>query len=95
MILMDEDIRKLKWFRFFFPTEPSLATLYRWTVNGCRGVVLESIQIGNVRCSSVEAATRFVERLSLRPETGAALRTPTQRQRRSEAAAKELERLGC
>jgi len=41
-----------------------IATLYRWTVDGCRGVVLESIQVGSTRCSSREALQRFVNQLS-------------------------------
>src|SRR3954454_23171048 len=98
MISLIEDIRKLDWFRFYFPTHPSLATLYRYTTRGCRGVVLESVQIGNVRCTSVQAVDRFIERLSRRQDIEDAPpthRTLSQRQRRSEAAAKELDRLGC
>jgi hypothetical protein len=41
-----------------------VSTLYRWTVSGCRGVVLESIQIGATRATSREALQRFFERLS-------------------------------
>ena len=75
-----------------------ISTLYRWTVSGCRGVILESIQIGATRAVSRESLQRFFERLTELRETGEApsvLRTPTQRQRQSEAAAKELDRLGC
>jgi hypothetical protein len=75
-----------------------ISTLYRWTVSGCRGVILESIQIGATRAVSRESLQRFFERLTELRETGEApsvLRTTTQRQRQSEAAAKELDRLGC
>jgi hypothetical protein len=41
-----------------------VTTLYRWTVSGCRGVVLEHIQIGATRCTSVEALQRFYDRLT-------------------------------
>lgn len=43
---------------------PHVSCIYRWTVNGCRGVVLESIQIGGTRCTSKEALSRFFQRLS-------------------------------
>ena len=36
-----------------------LSTLYRWTGPGCRGVILEHIQIGATRATSVEALQRF------------------------------------
>jgi hypothetical protein len=45
-----------------------VATLYRWATAGCRGVVLESIQIGGTRCTSREALQRFFERLTHRNE---------------------------
>ena len=41
-----------------------LATMYRWTSVGCRGVVLDSIQCGRTRCTSREALERFFSRLS-------------------------------
>src|SRR3954447_16953391 len=75
-----------------------VSTLYRWTVSGCRGIILEHIQIGATRATSREALQRFFARLTQGSECRATLpfhRTPVQRQRRSEAAAKELERLGA
>ncbi len=54
----------------FFPRrrqgkKPNIATLYRWSTNGCRGVVLETCQVGGTRCTSIEAIQRFVDALSL------------------------------
>jgi hypothetical protein len=75
-----------------------VSTLYRWTVSGCRGVVLEHTQIGATRATSLEALQRFFDRLTSRPGTRSAptlSRPPIQRQRRSEAAARELERIGA
>lgn len=75
-----------------------VSTLYRWTVSGCRGVVLEHIQIGATRATSQEALQRFFDRLTLPGRAGEAplpTRSFVQRQRRSEAAARELERLGA
>jgi len=43
---------------------PHISCLYRWTTAGCRGVVLESVSVGNTRCTSREALARFIERLS-------------------------------
>ena len=41
-----------------------VATAYRWTVAGCRGVVLESLQVGATRCTSVQALQRFFDALT-------------------------------
>ena len=40
------------------------STVYRWTTAGCRGVILESVQIGGTRCTSKEAMARFYQRLT-------------------------------
>jgi hypothetical protein len=77
---------------------PHVSCLYRWTVTGCRGVVLESIAIGGTRCTSAEALQRFFDRLSSKSQTpvepAPAGRTHAQRSRANERAARELERLG-
>lgn len=44
--------------------KPHVSCLYRWTTSGCRGVLLESVQVGATRCTSREAITRFIKRLS-------------------------------
>jgi Protein of unknown function (DUF1580) len=75
-----------------------VSTLYRWTVSGCRGVVLEHTQIGATRATSLEALQRFFDRLTRGDEGATTLplsRSLVQRQRRSEAAARELERIGA
>lgn len=41
-----------------------VSCLYRWTSTGCRGVILESIQIGATRCTSREALARFFAALT-------------------------------
>ena len=43
---------------------PHVATLYRWSQRGCRGVRLETCQVGGTRCTSLEALQRFVDHLS-------------------------------
>jgi hypothetical protein len=44
--------------------KPHLSCIYRWTVSGCRGVILESIQVGGTRCTSKEALARFLEAIT-------------------------------
>ncbi|QDU28458.1 hypothetical protein ETAA8_35580 [Anatilimnocola aggregata] len=39
--------------------------VYRWTTSGCRGVILESLQVGNTRCTSREALERFFAALAV------------------------------
>jgi len=39
----------------------SLATLTRWCEAGYRGVILDSVRVGSVRCTTREALARFVE----------------------------------
>lgn len=41
-----------------------ISAVYRWTLRGIRGVVLETIQVGGTRYTSREAIQRFSERLT-------------------------------
>jgi len=44
------------------------STFHRWATIGCKGVRLETLQVGGTRCTSAEALQRFFDRLSsLRP----------------------------
>jgi hypothetical protein len=72
---------------------PHVSCLYRWTTTGCKGVVLESIQVGGTRCTSKEALARFFQRLTYAdpPEP---TRSPTRRRHAAERAQWELERQG-
>jgi hypothetical protein len=83
----------------------STSTLYRWSTAGCRGVRLETIQIGGSRCTSRQALQRFFD--SLTPDRcgrtvhvinrvpDSKVRTAAQRQRAAEQAERELLRLGA
>jgi hypothetical protein len=80
------------------------STLYRWIATGCRGVRLESIQIGGTCCTSLEALQRFFEALTdararstARDQAAAPLasRTSARRLHDSERAGRELERMGA
>ena len=39
-------------------------TVYRWATKGCRGQILESVFIGGIRFTSLEALERFFGQLS-------------------------------
>lgn len=41
-----------------------ISAVYRWTDSGIRGVVLESIRVGGITFTSLEAIQRFAERLT-------------------------------
>jgi len=43
---------------------PHVSTLFRWTTTGCRGIVLEHLQVGATRCTSREALQRFCDALT-------------------------------
>ena len=43
---------------------PNVATVYRWMMQGVRGIKLESIVVGATRCTSVEALQRFFDALT-------------------------------
>lgn len=53
-----------------------ISAVYRWTDSGIRGVVLESIRIGGITFTSLEAIQRFAERLT-DPQTLISSRTVT------------------
>jgi hypothetical protein len=82
-----------------------VSTLFRWSTVGCRGVVLETIQVGGTRCTSREALQRFFEHLTQRVPVGAAgggqagplvgRRTVAQRQRQASEAGRKLAEMGA
>lgn len=74
---------------------PNVATLYRWSLGGCRGVLLETIQVGGTRCTSLEAIDRFIEAGTAATGIGqTVLRSPAGRQRAIERAERELSEAG-
>ena len=74
--------------------KPHVSCLYRWTKTGCKGVILESLQVGGTRCTSREALARFFDALTFGPTEDRPLRSPARRQRAAEAADRELQRQG-
>ncbi len=76
-----------------------VSTIYRWSNAGCRGEVLETIQIGGTRCTSKEALARFFRQLTANSGVNAGrqetpLRHQRRRQREIAQAEAELQREG-
>jgi hypothetical protein len=72
-----------------------VSCLYRWTVSGCRGVILESIQVGGTRCTSRQAIARFFEARTYAPgDDRLPVRSPAKRRRAAERAVATLVREG-
>jgi hypothetical protein len=68
---------------------PHVSCLYRWTTVGCRGVVLDSVQVGGTRCTSREAIARFIAALSA--SQAAAARAPDAQDKRPRDAAEQAD----
>jgi hypothetical protein len=75
-----------------------VATVYRWTDRGIRGVRLRYVQCGSVRCSTVAWAHEFFAALTARDRQGSpmpvahlAIRTPAARREAIERADRELD----
>jgi hypothetical protein len=85
--------------RAFFPKRrrgrrPDLSCLYRWTSKGCKGVVLESLQVGGTRCTSREGCARFLQRLSEVASVPTTGRTISARKLANSLAERELDLIG-
>jgi hypothetical protein len=69
--LMNENLRPLseavQWVPRGEGQRAHVSTMHRWASKGCRGVVLETLQVGGGRYTSREALGRFFERLSDAP----------------------------
>ena len=78
--------------RLIPPSGISPATIARWIQRGVRGARLETILIGGRRLTSREALQRFFA--SQNADQAAPSITPSQRQRQSLAARRELEKMG-
>ena len=69
-----------------------VATVYRWSTAGIRGIVLETLQVGGSRRTSREAIQRFCQRLT--EEIGPRCRPRPPAGIGAQRAALELERHG-
>ena len=79
--------------RAFPPNGISDATMARWIQKGVKGVKLETLLIGGRRVTSKEAICRFIQTQNAE-EQPAAVITPAQRRRQSEAARQALQESG-
>lgn len=72
----------------------NVATVYRWTAKGVRGVKLESYQCGGSRCTSREALQRFFARLTQAAADSqpAPITAPQYRERQIAAAERAMAR---
>ncbi len=62
--LLNEELCRLSALNTGLPTPPHASTRWRWANVGVRGVVLESLNIGGVTYTSVEAWRRFRDALN-------------------------------
>jgi len=65
------------------------STLYRWTSSGCRGILLEFVQVGGVRCTSKAALTRFFDAVKGTPRTRVTIGSQTKVLNKAKAARRE------
>jgi hypothetical protein len=74
----------------------NLATVFRWSQRGVRGIKLETILIGGTRHSSLEALQRFSDRATAVADgaTSAIVSTPPARRKAHEKASRELDEAG-
>ena len=78
------------------PGRPSLATVWRWVLNGTRAGKLESFLIGGRRFTSLESIQRFAQQSTVAAAGDAPppVRTSAQRERAIERAERACERAG-
>ena len=74
------------------PTRPSLRTVWRWAMKGCKGRRLETILVGGVRYCSEEAIQRFLAS-GISPSE-ATSRSSRKRQAAIDRAEQELDETG-
>lgn len=75
------------------PGRPSVATVWRWVLNGLRGIKLDSVKVDGRRYTSSEAIDRFISATTAHAD-GKPIpqRTPKRRKRETRKALEELER---
>jgi len=66
------------------------SAIYRWTSKGLRGHILESVQVGNVRYTSLPALHRFFSNLARSPQPAVTAPPGRQPRRSNDADEKEL-----
>jgi Protein of unknown function (DUF1580) len=92
MLRRTDGARRLPPGRGGSPTHP--ATMYRWAKTGLRGITLETIQVGGVLCTSLEALQRFCERLTIGVVPSTLPAIPSAKRRAIRRAGEVLDKLG-
>jgi hypothetical protein len=69
---------------------PHISCIYRWAQKGCRGVLLETLQCGGTKITSLQALQRFFEKLTA-ASSGTAPPTRSSRQRERDIAMAEAD----
>ena len=92
---LSEELLTLSQAARFFPRrrqgkKPHLSTLYRWTTEGVRGVLLETRPTPSGRCTSKKAIRRFYDQLAEATPAASQPCRPTPDGRRHEAVEREL-----
>lgn len=75
------------------PGNPALCTLHRWRLSGVRKTKLETLLVGGIRYTSVEAISRFIAAQNASESPAPAI-TPKQRRQQAEAANRVLQEAG-
>jgi len=75
------------------------STLYRWSTKGCRGIVLDYVEVGHCRCVTKQMLEDFFARLTKASKdkhrgADATIQTSARRRRAAEGATRELDRQG-
>ena len=74
-------------------SNPSVCALHRWRLSGVRGVKLETLLVGGVRFTRVEAIARFIAEQN-RDEPPTPALTASQRRVQAETANRVLQEAG-
>lgn len=74
-------------------TRLSISTVYDWAGRGLRGLKLETVSVGNVKCTTEAALLRFFERLNQPPQQRDGI-TPSQQRKAENHAKAVLDRMG-
>ena len=75
-----------------------VATIHRWSANGCRGIYLDWVQLGGQKYTSKEALGRFIADLTRQANPRASSDSPktlNQRDRRIADAKRQLDASGA
>lgn len=95
------EVPRLKWLPTRRGRRTHVSTLRRWARDGRGGVRLESVLVGGIRCTTVEALHRFFERTTAQRDgdvtasvAAEPTRTPSQQRREHRLAIEALDAAG-